>query len=262
MTDRFSEFRALHRTGTPLLLPNAWDHTTALALADAGFAAVGTTSLGVAAAAGKPDAEGTTRDETLALTAVAARLPCPLTVDIEGGFGGDAEQVAGLCARLAELGAAGVNLEDGRADGALADPAEMTGAIAAIRARVPGLFVNARTDAFWQGVTDPLPTALARVEAYADAGADGVFVPAIATDGDISTVVENSPVPVNVLFLPAHHTLAHLADLGVHRVSLGSLLYRAALATTVRTARAVAEGAQVGDGIPSYAIVQALLTRG
>lgn len=262
MTARCEQFHALHHGPRPLLLPNAWDHASALALARAGFAAVGTTSLGVAAAAGKPDATGWTRDETLALAGVAAWLPCPLTVDIEGGFGGTPETIAGLCERLAGLGVAGVNLEDGRADGTPADPRFQADAVAAIKARVPGLFVNARTDAYWLGTDDPLRTSLHRIAAYTDAGADGVFVPGIATDADISAVVGDSPVPVNVLFLPAHHTLEGLASLHVARVSLGSLLYRAALHAAVTTAHAVADGAPVPAGLPAYGEIQALVTGG
>lgn len=262
MTRRTEEFRALHHGAGPLLIPNAWDPTTALALAGAGFAAIGTTSLGVAAAAGKPDAEGATRGETVALAGVAARLPCPLTVDIEGGFGGGPEEIAALCAELAGLGVAGVNLEDGRADGTLADPRFQADAVAAIKARVPDLFVNARTDAYWLGTDAPLRTALDRATAYVEAGADGVFLPGIATDAEISTAVENIPVPLNVLFLPAHHTLAALATLHVARVSLGSLLYRAALQATITTARAVADGTPVPSDLPPYGEIQALLTAG
>lgn len=295
----YEDFRALHHGARPLLLPNAWDHTTALALAAAGFAAIGTTSLGVAAAAGKPDAEGSTRTETLALAAVAARLPCPLTVDIEGGFGGEPTEIAALCAELAGLGVAGVNLEDGRPDGTLADPRFQADAVAAIKERVPDLFVNARTDPYWLGLDAPLRTALDRAATYAEAGADGVFVPGIATAADISTAVENLPtagtprssrrgtpltfnssgsagatargnsqpvdnvpLPLNVLFLPAHHTLAKLADLGVARVSLGSLLYRAALHAAVGTAHAVADGAPIPTDLPPYGEIQALLTGG
>jgi len=259
---RYEEFRALHHGARPLLLPNAWDHATALALAAEGYAAVGTTSLGVAAAAGKADAEAATRAETVALAGVAARLPCPLTVDVEGGFGGGREDIAMLCAELAGLGAAGVNLEDGRTDGRLVDPRFQADAVAAIKARVPDLFVNARTDAYWLGIEDPLRTALDRASAYTEAGADGVFVPGIATDADISTAVDNVPVPLNVLFLPAHHTLAGLASLRVARVSLGSLLYRAALHAAVATARAVADGTPVAADLPSYGEVQGLVTGG
>ena len=53
MTAMFDEFRALHRPGDPLVLPNAWDFASAAALVDAGFRAVATTSLGVAAAASR-----------------------------------------------------------------------------------------------------------------------------------------------------------------------------------------------------------------
>lgn len=292
----YEDFRALHHGGGPLLLPNAWDHTTALALAAAGFAAVGTTSLGVAAAAGRPDAEGATRAETLALAGVADRLPCPLTVDIEGGFGGGPEEIAALCAELAGLGVAGVNLEDGRPDGTLVDPRFLADAVSAIKERVPDLFVNARTDPYWLGLDAPLRTALDRAATYAEAGADGVFIPGIAAAEDISTAVENlrnagaptssrrgtpltfnssghggadarvnsqpvdnAPLPLNVLFLPAHHTLTALADLGVARVSLGSLLYRAALHAAVTTARAIADGAPVRTDLPSYGEIQKLI---
>lgn len=293
---RYETFRALHHGARPLLLPNAWDRATALALAAAGFAAVGTTSLGVAAAAGRPDAEGSTRAETLGLAGVATRLTCPLTVDIEGGFGGGPEEIAALCAELAALGAAGVNLEDGRPDGTLADPRFQADAVAAIKERVPDLFVNARTDPYWLGLDAPLRTALDRAATYAEAGADGVFVPGIATAADISTAVENlrtpgmpkpprkgepltynypgsgsaggransQPVdnarlPLNVLFLPAHHTLAALADLGVARISLGSLLYRAALHAAVTTAQAIAENTPIRTDLPSYGEIQKLI---
>lgn len=77
-------FHALHHADRPLLLPNAWDFASAAALAAAGFAAIGTTSLGVAAANGLPDAAGLARDETVALARRLVRLPCPVTVDIEG----------------------------------------------------------------------------------------------------------------------------------------------------------------------------------
>src|SRR5690606_38151166 len=82
----FEAFARLHRPGQPFLLPNAWDYGSAALLAAHGFPAVGTTSLGVAAACGRPDGAGATRDETVALARSLSRLPCLLTVDIEGGF--------------------------------------------------------------------------------------------------------------------------------------------------------------------------------
>lgn len=61
-------FRRLHHGPAPLVLPNAWDVAWALALAADGHPAIGTTSLGVAAAAGRSAAVGATRAETVGLT--------------------------------------------------------------------------------------------------------------------------------------------------------------------------------------------------
>lgn len=248
-------FAELHRTGKPLLLPNAWDYASAAVLVAEGFAAIGTTSLGVAAAAGLPDGSGATKDETVALARRLTRLPCYVTVDIEGGFSDDPGEVAALGAELASLGLAGVNIEDGRDGGRLAEPAHQQRLIAALKDAAPGLFVNARTDTHWLGTgEDPV----ARVRAYRDAGADGVFVPGLTDETTIAAVVAAVDVPVNVLAGPP---LRRLAELGVRRVSCGSLLFRAALEAVVRTVDTVAADGAISP-VPSYADVQALSSPG
>ena len=85
-----------------------------------------------------------------------------LSVDVEGGFSDDPAEVAEYVAELAGLGVVGINLEDGRPDGTLADPECIADKIAAVKAAVPDLFVNARTDTWWLAVADPLPQTLAR----------------------------------------------------------------------------------------------------
>ncbi|NIH88474.1 isocitrate lyase/PEP mutase family protein [Amycolatopsis granulosa] len=251
-------FAALHRTGNPLLLPNAWDHASAAVLVTDGYPAIGTTSLGVAAAAGLPDGTGATRAGTITLARRLTRLPCLVSVDIEGGFSADPAEVAALGAELAALGAAGVNIEDGRDNGRLADPIHQQELIAALKAAAPGLFVNARTDTHWLGTgEDPIP----RVRAYQEAGADGVFVPGLTTEAEIAAVVGAVEVPVNILFTAGGPGIERLRRLGVRRVSLGSLLFRAALAAVRRTARAVADGTGIPP-VPSYAEVQALSSPG
>ncbi len=248
-----SEFAALHRPGNPLLLPNAWDFATAAALVHAGFRAVGTTSLGVAAAAGLADGTGVARAETVELTRRLQRLGCLLTVDIEGGFSELPTEVAALVAELAELGAVGVNLEDGRSDGTLTPIAHQQEVIRAVKQAAPALFLNARTDTHWLHPERPdRAEMLDRVHAYVAAGADGVFVPGPLSDNDISTLVDAVPVPVNVLFQPARQSVARLAELGVARISTGSLLFRAALAATVRTAQAFATAGPIDADLPSY----------
>ncbi|MFG2841571.1 isocitrate lyase/phosphoenolpyruvate mutase family protein [Kitasatospora sp. NPDC048296] len=251
-------FAALHhRPGRPLLLPNAWDHASAVALAAEGYPAIGTTSLGVAAAAGLPDGAAATRAETVRLARRLGRDDFLLSVDVESGFSDDPEEVAALAVELAQAGVAGINLEDGRADGTLAPAAVHAAKVAAVKAAVPELFVNARTDTYWCGQDDPEPEAVRRLEVYQRAGADGVFVPGVTEPAVIARLVGRVAVPLNILLTPTGPGLAELAELGVARVSLGSLLYRAALAAAVATAAAVASGGPVGP-VPGYADVQAL----
>ncbi|MFR9777914.1 isocitrate lyase/PEP mutase family protein [Micromonospora sp. MS34] len=258
MNDRAALFRDLHRPGSPLLLPNAWDHASAAALAARGHPALGTTSLGVAAAAGKPDGAGATRADNLDLAHRLRDLPVLLTVDVEGGFSDDPAAVAGYVAELAALGVVGVNLEDGRPDGSLA-PVELAAAkIAAVKAAVPGLFVNARTDAWWLGVPEPLGEALPRARAWRAAGADGLFVPG-APDDLVGRLAAEVGLPLNVLYRPGGPDLAELGGLGVARVSTGSLLFRAALGTALHLADAV-RGRLDADlpAPPTYGWVQEL----
>ncbi|MEU0506038.1 isocitrate lyase/phosphoenolpyruvate mutase family protein [Nocardia sp. NPDC005998] len=249
-------FHDLHHRAEPLVLPNAWDFGSAAVLAAEGFSAIGTTSLGVAVAAGLADGAGVTRDETLSLATRLARLPVPVTVDIEGGFSEDPEAVAEYVTQLAALGIAGVNLEDGRADTALADAGHQAELIAAIKSRVPELFVNARVDTYWLQLEQD--STLARAETYVQAGADGIFVPGVTDPAEITRIVAAVPLPINMLYSVAGPSIAELAALGVRRISTGSLLYRAALAGIVDIARAVRDGGAIPSGIPTYREIQAI----
>jgi 2-methylisocitrate lyase-like PEP mutase family enzyme len=256
-------FAALHRPGDPLVLPNVWDFASAAALVGAGFTVLGTTSLGVAAAHGPPDGQGLGRTETLDLARRLQPLPALLTVDIEAGFSDDPAQVAELVVGLVGAGVVGVNLEDGRADGTLSPVDFQVDKIRAIKARVPAVFVNARTDTHWlAGAAAPqLSETVGRLEAYRAAGADAVFVPGLADDDDIRTVIRTVDAPLNVLFIPGWHTVAQLADLGVARISCGSLLFRAAIQAAVDAAKSVLNGQSL-PAVPSYADVNALASAG
>ncbi|GLW47735.1 hypothetical protein Stsp02_33970 [Streptomyces sp. NBRC 14336] len=245
-------FARLHRTGAPLLLPNAFDHASALALAAEGFPAVATTSLAVAAGAGLPDGASATRDDTLRLALTLGSGPFLLSVDAEGGFSDDPDEVGEFARHLAAVGAVGLNLEDG-----LGPVPVHAAKIAAVKAAAPDLFVNARTDTYWLGEGDERET-LRRLDAYQQAGADGVFVPGLTDPARIAALVRQVQVPLNILYSPTGPTLAHLTDLGVHRVSLGSLLYRRALAAAVGTAVGIRAGRAPRGAAPTYAEVQRL----
>ncbi|MGW7005802.1 isocitrate lyase/PEP mutase family protein, partial [Streptomyces sp. NPDC054933] len=219
-----------------------------------------TTSLGVAAAAGLPDASGAARGQTMSLARALTRLPALITVDIEGGFSEDPAEVAAMAAELARAGVVGVNIEDSRAGGRLVPARQQCEVIAAVKERVPRLFVNARTDTYWLPDA-PTDQTLPRAEAYRRAGADGLFVPGLTDEHTIAGLVRDLDAPLNVLYAPGRLTLSRLAELGVGRVSCGSLLFRAALWSAVRTACAIADPDAVDPGLPSYGETQALSER-
>ena len=240
-------FADLHRRGDPLVLPNAWDHASAAALAAAGFPAIGTTSLGVAAALGLPDGAAETAEATIDLARRLTHLPVPVTMDIENGFSNDPAEVAAYVDRLGPV--AGVNLED-----QLADPAHFAQVLVAVTGQ--GTFINARVDTYWLG-DGGVEATLERANHYIHAGADGIFVPGVREEAEIAALAEALPVPLNVLFLPGL-TVPRLAELGVARISTGSLLYRVALGAALNAAAAEDEGTvPLFPDAPSYAEVDA-----
>jgi 2-methylisocitrate lyase-like PEP mutase family enzyme len=236
-------FAELHTPGDPLLLPNAWDHASGAALAAAGFRAIGTTSLGVAAAIGVRDGASATKEATYELAKRLVHLPVPISVDAEHGFSEEPTEVAEYALRLEELGVAGINLED-RND----DPAHHAKVVAAVK-HATNLFVNARTDTYWLGDGSGTEE---RCRAYIDAGADGIFVPGIREGIE---PLANLGAPLNVLFLPGM-TVNDLAAQGVARISTGSLLYRQAIGAAVDAAQAIRDGRQPPEA-PSYQEVDA-----
>jgi 2-methylisocitrate lyase-like PEP mutase family enzyme len=247
-------FHDLHHGDTPLLLPNAWDVASAVAFAEAGFPAVGTTSFGVGAAAGRPDGARASRDATAALLRALAALPAYVSADIEDGYADDPDVVADY---VATLGAAGVNIEDSTAE-ALVDPAAHAAKIRAVKRRSPDVFVNARIDNYWLGRDASVDAVLRRAEVYTAAGADGVFVPGATDPADLRAIATAVPVPVNVLVVP-DLPLAALAELGIRRVSTGSLPYRAALDAAVGIATAVRDGDRPAAATPYPRAQQSLV---
>lgn len=255
-------FADLHHAGTPLLLPNAWDHATAMAMARKGFRAIGTTSLAVAAAVGLPDGASATRDETLRLALILGSQPFLLSVDAESGFSEDPDEVGEFARQLEAVGAVGINLED-----ALGSVDRHAAKITAVKAAAPGLFVNARTDTYWLGERGERgecgergergrAETLSRLDAYQQAGADGVFVPGLTDAGEIAALVARLDVPLNILYSPTGPTVPQLGDLGVSRISLGSFLYRRAMGAALDALDEIREGHRPGGRTPTYEDVQ------
>jgi 2-methylisocitrate lyase-like PEP mutase family enzyme len=223
--DHAERFRALHAAGRLLVLPNAWDALSARVVEAAGAEAIATSSAAIAWAHGYPDGEHLPLDALVdAVRAIARVVSIPVTVDLERGYSDDPAAVVEAVARVAGAGAAGVNLED-RA----APPEVLAAKIRACKAdaALAGVFVNARTDVFLRGALPKeaaLAEAIARGRAFADAGADGLFVPKIAALDGITEVARATPLPLNVMIVPGLPSVSDLRAAGVRRLSAGPWL--------------------------------------
>lgn len=226
MTDKVKIFGDLHVPGNPLILYNIWDAGSAKAVADAGASAIATGSWGVAGAHGYKDGETFPVDLVFAnLAQILNVTDLPVTLDFEAGYGADAAQVAQMVEKVAKAGAAGINIED--KDPVTRELFATDVASARIKAAAAsGIWINARADLF---IVTPkehhdlalVEQVLERAKAYADSGANSLFVPFIADASLIDHLCAKSPLPVNILVGDGISDIKTLAGLGVARISHG-----------------------------------------
>jgi 2-methylisocitrate lyase-like PEP mutase family enzyme len=237
--DLSAHFRALHNTGSPLLMPNPWDAGSARVLQSLGFQALATTSGGFALTLGRRDGQ-VSRDEAISHgAAVVAAVDVPVSADLENGFGDTPEDVAETVRAAVSAGLAGCSIEDYTRDGAA--PVYDLGAArervtAAVEAAGGRLVLTARCENFLYG-RDDLDDTVRRLQAYAEAGADVVYAPGVREAGQIKAIVSSVDVPVNVLLLPGVPAVPELAELGVHRISIGGTFATVAMGALAEAAR-------------------------
>ncbi|WP_172254531.1 isocitrate lyase/PEP mutase family protein [Saccharibacillus deserti] len=231
-TSAISVFNRLHHAPEILFLGNAWDTASALSLERAGFPAVGTTSRGIADGIGAGDGEQVGFDRHVSIVRdMTAHLHVPVSADIEAGYASRFGDIVDNALRMADAGAAGLNVEDSPKDQVgLRDYTEQARLLAQIRHALDtrgfkGLFLNARTDSYLiSGLADPLKETLIRAEAYAGSGASGIFVPGLGKDEDIAAAASAITVPLNIMSLPGLTSPSRLHTLGVRRFSFGNAL--------------------------------------
>lgn len=239
-------FKSLHREGC-FVMPNPWDIGGARHLAGIGFKALATTSAGFAWSLGHPD-ESVPLDDVLAhLRTTAAAVDVPVSADFEHGFADAPADIAANVTLAVQTGIAGLSIEDTRRHGGerLYDlklaAARVRAARAAIDATGQEVLLTARAEGYLAGRPD-ISEIIARLTAYAEAGADCLFAPGLKSEADIAAVVRAvAPKPVNVVIGSPEFTVAGLAALGVRRISLGGSLARAAWTGFMDTARQIAE---------------------
>jgi 2-methylisocitrate lyase-like PEP mutase family enzyme len=224
-------FRSLHQQrGEPLVLANIWDAGGARMVASLGARAIATTSAGVAWSLGYADGNKLPFDELAQVVRrVVAAVSVPVTIDVEAGYSDDPATVLERLAPVFDSGIAGINIEDG-ADA----PSVLARKIEAIKQRTASrgldVFVNARTDVYLRNLTPDdkkVAETLARANIYQLAGADGLFVPGIKDNGQISEIAGGTELPLNVMCVPGLARAEDLAQLNVRRLSAGSALSQA-----------------------------------
>lgn len=254
-TAAIAAFRNLHGAGC-FVIPNPWDPGSARFLARAGFRALATTSAGFAFSRGLPDEVlAVPCDAMLAHVAdMVTATALPVSADFQSGYTHDLDELATNVAACVATGIAGLSIEDATGDRTRPPLYPRDVAIERVRTarraidaaaaatRTPPVLLTARCEAYLVGDPDPAATALDRLVAYAEAGADCVFAPAVRDPTTIDALVRAvAPVPVNVIVTSPGLTVAQLADLGVRRISVGSALARVAWGAFMHAARAIAD---------------------
>jgi 2-methylisocitrate lyase-like PEP mutase family enzyme len=240
IAERRARFRQLHAQDGIFVMPNPWDAGSARLLAWCGFPALATTSAGFGWTLGRND-QAVARDELVAHVAqLAAATDLPLSVDSERCFADDLDGVAETVRLLAGAGAAGCSIEDydpatGRIE-EVGRAAERVAAAAQAAHEDDPMVLTARAENHLYGAGD-LDDTIARLVAYGEAGADCLYAPGLTAAGDIARVVAAVDAPVNVIALPGCPTVSELEELGVRRVSTGSLLASAAYGAMLAGAR-------------------------
>src|SRR3954464_5499552 len=247
ISDKRRAFRELHTSGC-FVIPNPWDVGSARWLQGLGFKALASTSSGFAwSLAGADNAVGV--DMVLGhLKELCAATDVPVNADFEGGYADDPAGGAANVTRCCATGVAGLSIEDstGNKEKPLYDipfaVERMKAARAAIDKAAPDVMLTGRAEGFIAGVPD-LDQMIARLKAYAAAGADVLYAPGIKTREQIEAVCKAvAPKPLNFLNGAAFgHTVADITAMGVRRISVGGALARSAWGGFMRTAKSIAE---------------------
>jgi 2-methylisocitrate lyase-like PEP mutase family enzyme len=248
-SEKAKKFRALHEGPGAFVIPNPWDAGSARMLQSLRFAALATTSAGLAFSLGRRDGEGlVSREEVLThIRSIVGASDLPVAGDLENGFGHDAKTVAETIRFVAEAGLVGGSIED--ATGEVEEPiyefnhaVERVGAAVEAASALPFPFtLTARAENFLHERPD-IDDTIRRLQAFARVGAHVVYAPGLRNVEEIKAVCRAvAPTPVNALVSAGGPTVAEFAAVGVRRVSVGSGLARMAYSAFYSAAKEIKE---------------------
>lgn len=225
------QFFDLHKHNKPLLLGNIWDAHSAQVFQGAGYKAIGTSSAAIASSLGFDDGEQILFEDLLSVVKkIQTKIKIPLTVDIEGGYSRDTNEICKNIEILAKLNIAGINIEDSIVNKhrKILPAKEFSEVIKKIRSYIKenniNIFLNIRTDSYILGLDYPFDETITRINQYEKAGADGVFIPCITNCEEIKKIVQSTTLPVNVM-MPDLPDFNILTNIGIKRISMGPFVY-------------------------------------
>lgn len=230
--NKYETFLQLHRQDEPVILANSWNVYSAKLAEMNGYKAIATSSLAIAVTLGYEDGENIPFSELLFMVKkIIAAVNLPVSVDMEAGYSNDINEIISNIDQLIDAGAVGINFEDAK-NRQLVNADTFGEKIKAIREHLNktgrDLFINARTDGYLLKVPSHKSITLERIKKYEAAGASGIFVPFVSDISDIKEITSAVSLPVNVLSMSGLPSFDELAKAGVHRISMGSSLFRAA----------------------------------
>jgi 2-methylisocitrate lyase-like PEP mutase family enzyme len=261
-----TRLREMVRGSEIVVAPGVFDGLSARLAARAGFRAVYATGGGIARSMGVPDLGLLSMTEVVThLAPIVEQAGVPVIADADTGYG-NALNARRAVREFARLGVAGLHLEDQQFpkrcghydDKALVPVAEMAQKLRAAREALddPDFVLIARTDAI---AVEGLEAAIARAGAYAEAGADVVFVEAPESVAQIEEVARRLPMPKLINMFQGGKTplvpLPRLAALGYRIVIIPSDLQRAAIRAMQDVLAAIARdgnSAAVADRLASF----------
>jgi len=227
--EKIKLFRTLHDQNNPLMLPNAWDASSAKIFERNDFQAIGTTSAGIAATLGYPDGEKIPLELMLnSISNISKNTKLPVSADIEGGYAANIFDLRKILNELEKFEVVGINIEDGRGT-YLREINEQKVILDFIKAYSPHLFINARIDSFWLDIgdlKDRIKDVIVRAEEYKKSGADCIFIPGVKDIETIKVLRENIELPINLLQSENLNSMQNIKTLKIERVSLGSSAFR------------------------------------
>lgn len=225
----YKKFKELHNWKEALLLGNVWDVNSAKICEELWFKSIGTSSWAIANSLGYEDGENMSFDELLTVVKnIRRNTSIPLNIDMEGGYTRNIGDICKNIKSLAEWGVVWINIEDS-VNNTLLESIDFSNIISEIKAYISKhnleIFLNIRTDSYILGLKEPLSETLERIRLYEEAWADWIFVPCITDVNDITKIVSQTILLVNVMAMPNLPSFDVLSELWVKRISMWPFVY-------------------------------------